>query len=65
MTAMAIFMGLCMLGMLVLLRFLFAWFKESTVSGSYLVKIGEQQKYPSELYSTAALATGRASTRLA
>jgi hypothetical protein len=65
MTAMAIFMGLCMLGMLVLLRFLFAWFKESTVSGSYLVKIGEQQKYPSESYSTAAAATRRASARLA
>jgi len=47
------------------LRFLFAWFKESTVKGSYLVKIAERQKYPSESYSTAASATGRASTRLA
>ena len=43
MMAMAIFMGLCMVGMLVLLRFLFAWFKEPAVSGSYLVKMGEQQ----------------------
>ncbi len=45
MTAMVIFMGLCVLGMLFLLRVLFAWFKESTVSGSYLVKMGERQKY--------------------
>ena len=60
MTAMAIFMGLCMLGLLILLRFLFAWFQEPTLSSSYLVKIGEQQKRPSESYSTAASATGSA-----
>jgi hypothetical protein len=65
MTAMAIFMGLCMLGMLVLLWFLFAWFKESTVSGSYLVKMAERQKYPSESYSTAASAAGSASVHAA
>ena len=60
MTAMAIFMGLCILGMLILLRFLFAWFKEPTLSGSYLVKIGERRQRPSESYSTAASATGSA-----
>ena len=65
MTAMAIFMGLCMLGMLILLRFLFAWFREPTLSGSYLVKIGEQQTRPSESYSTAASATGGASVHAA
>ena len=65
MTAMAIFMGLCMLGMLILLRFLFAWFREPTLSGSYLVKIGEQQARHSESYSTAASATGGASVHAA
>ena len=65
MTAMAIFMGLCVLGMLVLLRFLFAWFKEPTLSGSYLVKIAERPKRPSESYSTAASATGGASMHAA
>jgi hypothetical protein len=65
MTAMAIFMGLCMLGLLILLRFLFAWFQEPTLSSSYLVKIGEQQKRPSESYSTAASATGGVSVRVA
>ena len=65
MTAVAIFMGLCMLGMLVLLGFLFAWFKESTVEGTSLVKMAEQQKNPYESYSTAAAATGCASVRLA
>jgi len=65
MTAMAIFMGLCVLGMLVLLRFLFAWFKEPTVSGSYLVKLGERQTRPSESYSTAASAIGSFPARAA
>jgi hypothetical protein len=54
-----------MLGMLILLRFLFAWFREPTLSGSYLVKIGEQQARPSESYSTAASATGGASVHAA
>jgi hypothetical protein len=63
--AMAIFMGMCMLGMLVLLRFLFAWFQEPTASGNYLVKIGERRKRPSEAYSTAASAAGSASVRAA
>jgi hypothetical protein len=65
MAAMAIFMGLCVLGMLVLLRFLFAWFKEPAVSGSSLMKIGERQGRPAESYSAAAPAAGRASVRVA
>ena len=46
MMAMVIFMGMCMLGMLVLLRFLFAWFQEPAASGNYLVKIGERRRDP-------------------
>jgi hypothetical protein len=65
MTAMGIFMGLCMVGMLILLRFLFAWFKEPAVSGSYPVKVGEQQRRPAESYSTAASVTGSVPGRAA
>lgn len=63
--AIAIFMGLCMVGMLVLVGFLFAWFKESAMGGSYLLMLGHQQNESSEARSTAASATGKVSARAA
>jgi threonine/homoserine/homoserine lactone efflux protein len=67
MTAVAIFMGLCVLGMLVLLRFLFAWFKESSMGmgGSYLLKLGERQAETFASHSTAAAAADKASAQAA
>jgi hypothetical protein len=53
MTAMAIFMGLCVLGMLFLSGCLFAWFKEPAVGDSSLVKLRERLTAPSESYSAA------------
>jgi hypothetical protein len=63
--AIVIFMGLCVAGMLVLVGFLFAWFKESVMGGSYLLKLGQQQTESSEARSTAASAMGKASARAA
>jgi threonine/homoserine/homoserine lactone efflux protein len=66
MTAMAIFMGLCVAGMLVLLRFLVAWFSESSAAGgSYLVKLGVRHTASPRSHSAAASATGRAAVRAA
>lgn len=66
MTAMAIFMALCVAGMLVLLRFLVAWFSESAAAGgSYLVKLGERHRPSPESHSAAASAIGRAQARAA
>jgi hypothetical protein len=58
-------MGLCVAGMLVLVGFLFAWFKESAMGGSYLLMLGQQQNESSETRSTAASAMGKASARAA
>jgi hypothetical protein len=58
-------MGLCVVGMLVLAGFLFAWFKESVKGGSYLLMLGQQQNVLSEARSTAASAMGKASARAA
>ncbi len=66
MTAMAIFMGLCVAGMLVLLRFLAAWCSESAaLGGSYLVKLGERHTASPESHSAAVSATGRTQARAA
>lgn len=66
MTAIEIFMGLCVAGMLVLVGFLVAWFKESAaMGGSYLLKLGQQQNETSEAHATAALAMGKTSARAA
>jgi hypothetical protein len=65
MTAMGIFMGLCMLGMLVLLRCLFAWCKESAVGGSFLLKLGERRTVPSESHAIAAAAVRHGSAHAA
>lgn len=66
MTAMAIFMGLCVAGMLVLLRILVAWVSESAaVGGSYLVKLGERRTVSPQLHSAAASATSRSAMRAA
>jgi hypothetical protein len=65
-TAIVIFMGLCVAGMLVLVGFLVAWFKESTaMGGSYLLMLGQQQNESSEARSTASSAMGKASARAA
>jgi hypothetical protein len=58
-------MGLCMVGMLVLVGFLFAWFKESAMGGSYMLMLGKQQNVSSEARSTAASAMSKASARAA
>ncbi len=67
MTAVAIFMGLCVMGMLVLLRFLFAWIKEPSmgVGGSYLLKLGERQAETFASRSTAAATADQTSARAA
>ena len=63
--AIVIFMGLCMVGMLVMVGILFAWFKESAKGGSYLLMLGQQQNELSEARSTAASAMGKSSARAA
>jgi hypothetical protein len=62
---MVIFMGLCVAGMVVLVGFLFSWFKETAMGGSYLLMLGQRQNELSEARSTAASATGKASARAA
>ena len=66
MTAIVIFMGLCVVGMLVLAGFLVAWLKESAaMGGSYLLKLGQQQYETSKVHSTAASAMCKASAHAA
>ena len=66
MAAMAIFVGVCVAGMLMLLWFLFKWFQQSSVvGGSYLLKLGVRRSKAEVPQTIAAAASQGTSTRAA